>query len=246
MYKDHFSSRAAGYAAHRPGYPPELVRWLAAQAPRRELAWDAGCGSGQLSAGLAEEFDRVIATDASAEQIARATAHPKIDYRCARAEASGLPDGVVDLAVAAQAAHWFDLAAWYAEVRRVARPEGLVALVSYGMLHVDDALGAIVGRFYADVLGPYWPFERRHVEEGYRSLPFPFAEIEVPHFEMRAEWALAGLLGYIETWSAVGALVAAEGSERVETFREEVAAAWGDERRVREIRWPLALRAGRV
>src|SRR5207249_7256547 len=121
-FQDHFSDKAAGYAAYRPVYPPALVDALAALAPGRGLAWDAGCGSGQLSLLLAQRFDRVIATDASADQIAHATAHPKVEYRCAPAEASGLADGIADLAVAAQAAHWFDLPDYYAEVRRVAPP----------------------------------------------------------------------------------------------------------------------------
>src|SRR2546427_5511649 len=49
----------------------------------------------------------------SPEQIARAASHPKVEYRCARAEGSGLPEHVADLATAAQAAHWFDLPAYF-------------------------------------------------------------------------------------------------------------------------------------
>lgn len=196
-FKDHFSERAAGYAAHRPTYPAALVDFLAEVAPRRGLAWDAGCGSGQLSVLLAERFRRVVATDASAEQIAKATPHPNVDYRYAPAEASGLPDAVVDLAVAAQAAHWFDLPAYSAEVRRVTRPGSVVALVTYGLMTVDDEVDPVVRRFYSEVLGPYWPPERRHVEDGYRSLPFPFDEMETPKLEIRVDWAFADLVGYV-------------------------------------------------
>src|SRR2546425_2341275 len=106
---------------------------------RRELAWDAGCGSGQLSVLLAERFARVIATDASPEQIAQATPHRKVAYAVAPAEASGLPPRAADLAVAAQAAHWFDLAAYYAEVRRGGRPGAGVGLVGYGLVDLDHA-----------------------------------------------------------------------------------------------------------
>ena len=50
-FKDHFSDRASGYASHRPVYPPELVDYLAAHCGDVHplTAWDAGCGSGQLS-----------------------------------------------------------------------------------------------------------------------------------------------------------------------------------------------------
>lgn len=245
-FRDHFSDRAAGYAAHRPTYPPALVDFLAGVSPGRELAWDCGCGSGQLTVLLAGRFERVIGLDASAEQLARATPHPRVEYRCARAESSGLADAAVDLAVAAQAAHWFDLAAYYAEVRRVVRPGGVVALVTYGRLSVVDDVDAVVDRFYSEVLGPYWPPERRHVEDGYRSLPFPFEEIEAPRLEMCQEWTLGRLIGYVETWSAVRALEAAEGCAAVEAFRRELARAWGRAGVVRPVRWPLSLRVGRV
>ncbi len=245
-FADHFSGRAAGYAAHRPVYPPALADFLAGAAPARELAWDAGCGSGQLSVVLAGRFARVIATDASAEQLAVAPPHPRITYRRAPAEVSGLPDGVADLAVAAQAAHWFDLPVYYAEVRRVARPGAIVALVTYGNMIVDDAVDPVIGRFYAQVLGRYWAPGRRHVEDGYRSLPFPFDECASPALEISARWALPHVLGYVGTWSAVRALEQTEGPAPLAAFAHDLARVWGPEETVRAVRWPLSLRVGRV
>ncbi|HEX9283895.1 MAG TPA: class I SAM-dependent methyltransferase [Gemmatimonadales bacterium] len=246
-FKDHYSAGAAGYAAHRPTYPDALGDFLATAAPRRELAWDAGCGSGQLSVLLAApgRFARVIGTDASAEQIAHAPPHPRIAYARAPAEASGLPDAAADLAVAAQAAHWFDLPAYYAEVRRVARPGAIVALITYGLLSVDGEIDPVVRRFYTEVLGPYWPPERRHVEDAYRSLPFPFDDIAPPPLEMRAAWALADVVGYVKTWSAVRAIERAHGRTPLETFRRVLGRAWGAAETVRPVRWTLALRVGR-
>lgn len=244
-FKDHFSQVAVGYAAHRPSYPPALVDFLARLAPARRLAWDAGCGSGQLALLLANAFERVIATDASAEQIAQATAHANVEYRCAAAEVSGLPDRVVDLATAAQAAHWFDLPAYYAEVRRVARPGAIVALISYGVCAAGSDLDAVIRPFYRDVLPAYWPPERWHVDDGYRSLPFPFEELPTPSFEIQRDCGLADLIGYVGTWSAVWALERAQGQGPFATFRRELAAAWGPAA-IRTVRWPLALRVGRV
>jgi len=245
-FQDHFSDVAAAYAAYRPSYPPALVDFLARLAPARRLAWDAGCGSGQLSLLLAGHFERVVATDASPEQIARATAHPKVEYRCARAEASGLPERVADLVTAAQAAHWFDLPAYFAEVRRVTRPGGIVALISYGVVTADADLDAVIRPFYREVLGAYWPPERRHVDEGYRSLPFPFEELDGPSLEIRLDWRLEDLVGYVGTWSAVWALERAHGQASFATFRRQLAKAWGPATTVRTVRWPLALRVGRV
>ena len=245
-FQDHFSDVAAAYAAYRPSYPPALVDFLARLAPARRLAWDAGCGSGQLSLLLAGHFERVVATDASPEQIARATAHPNVEYRCARAEASGLPERVADLVTAAQAAHWFDLPAYFAEVRRVTRPGGIVALISYGVVTANADLDAVIRPFYREVLGAYWPPERRHVDEGYRSLPFPFEELDGPSLEIRLDWRLEQLVGYVGTWSAVWALERAHGQASFATFRRQLAKAWGPATTVRTVRWPLALRVGRV
>jgi SAM-dependent methyltransferase len=245
-FKDHFSEGAAAYAAHRPTYPAGLVDFLARLAPARRLAWDSGCGSGQLSVLLAGGFERVVATDASPEQIERAAPHPQVEYRCAPAGASGLAAGVVDLATAAQAAHWFDLPAYYAEVRRVTRPGGVVALVSYGVVTVDAEVDAILRPFYRGVLASFWPPERRHVDDGYRSLPFPFEELETPGFEIRLDWRLEDLVGYIGTWSAVWALEQGEGPGPFATLRRDLAAAWKPAAAARTVRWPLALRVGRV
>ena len=241
-----FSGNSREYAEFRPRYPAAVVDYLAEVAPRTELAWEAGCGSGQFSLPLAARFDRVIATDASAEQVRHASQHPKVEYRVAPAEASGLPDAVADLAVAAQAAHWFDLDGYYAEVRRVTKPDAVIALVTYGGTVVDDAVDPVVLRFYSDTLGTYWAPERLHVEAGYQTLPFPFEPIEAPAFEIAAEWTVEQFLGYVDTWSASRALQRAQGSGGTAAFRQELEAAWKLGPSVRTVSWRLRMRVGRV
>ncbi len=124
---DHFSGIAAQYAQARPHYPAALFDWLAAHCAKRTLAWDCGAGNGQASVALAAYFEQVHATDISAAQLAEAPAHPRIHYRVAPADASALPSHTADLITVAQALHWFDLDAFYAEARRVLRPGGLIA-----------------------------------------------------------------------------------------------------------------------
>ncbi len=245
-FPDHYSDQAEAYAAHRPGYPGSLVDVLAELPEKAGTAWEAGCGSGQLSVPLARRFERVLATDASAGQVAQGRPHPRVEYRCAPAHASGLPPGSADLAVAAQAAHWFDLDAYYREVRRVARPGGAVALVSYGTPSMEGAVGTLLRRFYEEVLGPWWPEERRHVEEGYHALPFPFPTLETPELRMEEVWPRSRVLGYVGTWSAVRALEEAEGPGAFQAFVAAVREAWPDGADARTIRWPLSVRAGRV
>jgi SAM-dependent methyltransferase len=244
-FKDHFSTRSADYAAYRPTYPMALVDALAQACPAHDCALDVGCGTGQLSVLLARRFRQVIATDASAKQIEAAEAQESVVYRVAKAEESGLSDASVDLVVAAQAAHWFDLPAFYAEARRVGRPGALIALVTYGVLEVDEAIREPVRHFYYDVITPYWPPERRHVEEGYRSFDFPFLPVTLPTPAIEVQWRIDDLLGYADTWSAVRALEKAVGHGKLEDFAKHLSAAWGDPEQPRRVRFPLSVRAGR-
>lgn len=246
MFKDHFSSDSKGYAAYRPTYPSELVTQLAALCVNTERAWDCGCGTGQLSVLLAERFDEVLATDASAAQIAKAQPHPRVVYQTATAEHSGLPDQSVDLITVAQAAHWFDLPRFYAEVKRVARPNAVIALISYGVLHVEGAVNAAIQQFYYQTIHSYWPAERQHVEDGYSQLDFPFAALELPALTMQADWDLDQLMGYLNTWSAVKEAQLALGANPVDALRAQLTKEWGAANTKRRVEWPLSLRVGRV
>jgi ubiquinone/menaquinone biosynthesis C-methylase UbiE len=245
-FKDHFSSNPAGYAGFRPGYPGALFDWLARQCKARETAWDCATGSGQAAVALAERFQRVIATDASAAQVGQAQAHAGVEYRVAPAEASGLPDASVDLVSVAQAAHWFDLDAFYAEARRVLKPGGLVALWGYEKLRLEPALASVVGRFYHGDLDGFWPPERALVESGYRDLVLPFAEIAAPEFDMAADWTLDQLIGYFGTWSAVKNYRQTRGIDPLPTVRAALEPLWGSPGTPKNIQWPLFLRVGRV
>src|ERR1041385_2573351 len=226
-FKDHFSDRAARYAEFRPRYPEALTEYLASLVSHPAIAWDVGCGSGQLSTQLGDRFERVIATDASAEQGARATPHARVEYLMAPAEKAPIADRSVDLIGVAQAAHWFDLPAFYREVRRVARPRAAIALITYAITEVEPPIGALVDHFYAVTLKDWWPPERRHTEDLYARLPFPFEEMQAPPIEMSVHWSADQLIGYISTWSAVRALEKAKGSDAFDRLAAEIRAGWG-------------------
>lgn len=246
-FKDHFSRLAGDYVAYRPTQPSAAIDFVAGLAPRRGVAWDCATGSGQAAVGLASHFARVIATDASAAQIAHAAPHPRISFHVAPAEASGIAGGIVDLVTVAQAAHWLDLDAFYREVRRVAAPEAAIALWAYGNARLDaPGLDEALRRFSRETVGPYWPPERRLVDEGYRTIPFPFAEVRPPLFTLERSWTLAELVGYLRTWSATARYAEARGHDPVQALEAELGAAWGDPGTRRLVRWPLAMRAGRV
>lgn len=244
-FKDHFSKQADDYAKYRPVYPRELFEYLAGLAPGRELAWDCGTGNGQAALGLVEFFDRVIATDPSEAQIRNAEAHPKVDYGVAPAEATGIASGSVDLITVAQALHWFDHDRFAKEVRRVLKPGGVLAAWCYGLNEIAPEIDPIVRHYYSEVVGPYWPPERRFIDERYASIPFALPEFPAPEFAIRADWKLDEFIGYLNTWSATRRFCQAEGRDPLPALRAELAAAWGPDAAPRRVRWPVYLRVGR-
>ncbi|HMJ06437.1 MAG TPA: class I SAM-dependent methyltransferase [Chthoniobacterales bacterium] len=245
-FKDHFSGHAAEYARFRPVYPAALFAYLASLAPEHNRAWDCATGNGQAARGLAHHFQLVTATDASAEQIAKAEPHERVEYRIAPAEKSGLDASSIDLVTVAQALHWFDITAFLGEVQRVLKPRGIVAVWAYNLLTICPPVDRLVQEFYAETTGPYWPPERALVESGYSALAFPFEELAPPAFEMEAHWRLEQLLGYLRTWSATQKFVAARGFDPVDALGERMRESWGERGEERLVRWPLTLRVGRT
>jgi SAM-dependent methyltransferase len=245
-FKDHFSGQATEYTRYRPTYPAPLFGWLAGLTQNHERAWDCGCGNGQAAMGLTPYFQEVIATDPSRQQIENAVHHERISYAVVPAEASGLEPASIDLVVIAQALHWFDFERFYGEVRRVVRPAGVLAAISYGEVRVEGAPAPVISRFYHELIGPYWPPERRYVDEHYRTIPFPFDEISAPPFAMEIAWNMEQLLGYLGTWSAVKEYQRHQGAHPLEMIAAELAKAWGDPAELRLVSWPLALRVGLV
>lgn len=245
-FKDHFSGVANRYADFRPHYPAEIFDYLATLVPKTALVWDCAAGNGQATVDLAKRFSSVVATDASKEQIASAKPIANVEYRVAPAEQSGLPDKSVGMVTVAQALHWFDFEKFYAEVKRVLVPGGVFAAWAYGINVVEgDEANRLVQDFYANVVGPYWPPERKLVEEGYRTIPFPFEEWTPPSFRMESRWTMDELLGYFSTWSATNRFVKANGRNPVAALEKELAKVWGERSAARWVTWPLSLRVGR-
>jgi SAM-dependent methyltransferase len=244
-FHDHFSGHAADYARARPTYPDALFAWLAAEAPGRALAWDCATGNGQAAVALAAYFEEVFATDASGSQVANAVPHPRVRYAVAPADVVPLADGTVDLVTVAQAAHWFDLPRFFAEAVRVLRPGGLLALWGYGLMRVAPGVDPLIDRFDREIVGPWWPPERRLIDERYASIALPLPDVAPPPFEMHVDWDLEGLLAYVGTWSSVHRHRADRGEDPMLWLRSALAAVWGEPSTVRRVTWPLFLEVGR-
>ena len=243
-FKDHFSGHAAEYARFRPRYPEPLFAYLAEISPARDAAWDCATGNGQAAVMLAAQFAKVIATDASEQQIASAELCDNVDYRVAPAEASGIASRSIDVVTVAQALHWFDIPAFFAEATRVLKPRGAIAVWAYNLLTVSPEIDALVHEFYSETTGPYWPPERVIVEAGYRGVDFPFEPIAPPDFAMESSWTADQLFGYLRTWSATKRFIADRGFDPVDALADKVRPLWTDGTRV--VHWPVMMRVGRV
>lgn len=244
-FRDHFSRQAGLYSTFRPSYPPELFEYISGLAPVRRRAWDCATGSGQAAVPLSRYFSQVIATDASAQQIAHAEPAQNVSYSVAQADASGLDPDSVNLVTVAQALHWLDLDDFYAEARRVLVRDGVIAIWGYGDPEVDDPeLQRIAHQFNRGTIEKYWTANRDILLDGYRSLPFPFREIVPPEFRVEMRWTLSQLAGYFRTWSATDRYISEHGRDPVIPVEADLAGTWGDRGKTRLIRWPLYLRVG--
>ena len=243
--KDNFSSEAGAYATYRPQYPDAFFDYLRTLPMQFGNAWDCGTGSGQVAAGLAPLFHQVHATDISASQLQHAVKLPNIHYSMQPAEETHFPSHFFDLVIAGQAAHWFNLDKWYAEVRRTGKEHAWIIILGYGNISITPAVDSVVLKLYKDILGSYWDQERRYIDEHYRTLPFPFREVAPPPFTINYTWTRAHLLGYLRTWSAWRHFKARNGKDPIEAIEKDLEHAWGDTLS-REITFPVLLRVGKL
>ena len=241
--KDYFSSNSSEYAKFRPGYPSKLIEFLKQLPVEKQRAWDCGTGNGQVAGELADFFSEVKATDISENQIAQAVQKSNISYSLQPAEKTGFPYDFFDLVTVAQAIHWFDFQPFYAEVKRVLKPGGYIAVIGYELFRSNPATNTIIDHFYRETVGPYWHPERKYLEEQYQTIPFPFEEVRTPNFSVKETWSLERLLGYLNTWSAVKNYERQKGENPVALIEEELQQSFGE---TGEVEIPILFRLGRV
>lgn len=244
--KDLFSSGSEAYAQFRPQYPQSLYDWLLSQVTTREKVWDCGTGSGQVACALAACFTKVYATDISQKQLENAVQKSNIFYSVNAAENSGFPANEFDLITVGQAIHWFDFDRFYAEVKRTLKPGGILAVIGYGLVRSNqEKINSLIDDLYTDILGKYWEPERKYIDENYRTLPFPFPEIEVPQLSMICSWSVEHFTGYLYTWSAVRNYMEKTGMDPLKTIYRELQ-SYRDTKTEIEFHFPVLLRAGKM
>jgi SAM-dependent methyltransferase len=203
-----FGAVAADYAAWRPGYPSDVVAFLAGGAaghdrPRRIL--DLGAGTGLLTAMLVGAGHRVVAADVSADMLAELTARlPDVPTLVAGAESLPLPDAGLDVIVAAQAAHWFEPVAASREFLRVLAPGGAVGFV----WNTQEATAPWTAEL-AGLLGENTRDQTGDRPEGNRAIVDAFATqldaaVEVHHSRWAHRVPPAAVVGRAASSSRVG------------------------------------------
>jgi ubiquinone/menaquinone biosynthesis C-methylase UbiE len=244
MAKDLFSNNSKEYAAFRPTYPSALYDFMMMHVKNKTQAWDCACGNGQVARDLADRVDKVFATDQSASQIDNAIRRDNIVYSVGSAERTSFADQQFDLVTVGQAIHWFNIPKFIAEVRRVTKPGGVVAVWGYSLLSIDTGIDLLISNFYTSVIGPYWDKERKLVDDRYRTIEFPFKRIDVPSFEFSFDWTLEELRGYLNTWSSVQKYIKQNQSNPVDKVISQIRPLWNDERK--KVSFPLFVRMGKV
>lgn len=243
MSKDLFSSHAAQYAAFRPTYPRELYDFIFSLTENFDSAWDVGTGNGQVARDISKKFNKVFATDISQKQIENATQADNIFYSVS-GETSSFPEKSFDLICVAQAIHWFDREKFYTEVKRVAKPNSLIAIWGYGLLFINSKIDPMIRDFYVNVVGSYWDKERKLIDEELKTITFPFEEIKAPAFSFSFQWTLNELQGYLTTWSAVQKFMREKNFNPVDELIQKIKPLWESEKHT--IQFPLFTRIGRV
>ena len=244
-FKDHFSGHSEEYSQYRPDYPAELFKFLSSITPSHNLAWDCATGSGQAAHGLVKYFRKIIATDASEQQIKNAAHHKNISYKVAPAHKTTIQTKSIDLITVAQALHWFELDQFYKEAERVLKKNGIIAVWTYNLLNISLEIDLVVNYFYHDIVGEFWPPERKFVENGYENIPFPFHQLPSPCFRMTAKWTLGQLIGYMSTWSAVKRYRNNKGNDPIESIEKELTRLWDGRSTIMDVYWPLSILIGK-
>jgi ubiquinone/menaquinone biosynthesis C-methylase UbiE len=204
LSKDNFSKQSDVYVKFRPNYPQELYDFLMPQVAKKELALDCGTGNGHAASILAGYFKKVFAIDISSNQLKNAVKKDNIEYIICPVEQTPFKNDSFDLITVATAVHWFQFDAFYNEMYRIGKDGCIFSCWAYSLLQTNEpGVNELLQSFYFETLKGYWDKERKLVEEEYKTLPFPFEEIENPGFSNRLEWSFEELEGYLNTWSAV-------------------------------------------
>ncbi|KAG0223698.1 S-adenosyl-L-methionine-dependent methyltransferase [Mortierella sp. GBAus27b] len=207
------------YQSFRPGYNDNFYNMVYNYHAKNNgqfiIAVDVGTGTGQVATVLADKFEHVYGVDASAAMLASAVQKPNITYRVSKSEdLSWIPDSSVDVVTVAEAIHWFDLPRFFAEVKRILKPKGTFAVISYGLAKLSNYPQGSkrIDEFSndPDQLGKCWQSGAEMVDNMLRSVEVPLKNEERHYFPdhpdglpplMGETVSIAHFRNYLKTWS---------------------------------------------
>lgn len=242
--KDNFSKQASGYSKFRPQYPDELIEYVVSFVQNKGQALDIATGNGQVASKLSPFFETVYGTDISQKQLDNAIQADNIIYQLSAAEKMTFENQKFDLITVAQAVHWFDFDVFYKEIYRILKPDGIFAVMGYGLFSTNAHSDVILNHFYYNIVGLYWDKERKYLDENYETIPFPFDEITVKKFRNQLSWTFEELTGYLETWSATQHYISKNHQNPIDLIRNELQSSW--EKNNKQVSFPLLLRIGKL
>ena len=136
QFLNRFTGRAGDYDRYRPGYPDGIITYLQGKIrfSRKWVVADMGSGTGILSELFLKNGNSVFCVEPNEDMRSVAEKNlakygPLFISVDGRAEATTLEPDSIDLIVAGQALHWFDLRGARSEFRRILRKNGLVAII---------------------------------------------------------------------------------------------------------------------
>jgi ubiquinone/menaquinone biosynthesis C-methylase UbiE len=242
--KDNFSKQAFQYSKFRPQYPDEMIDYLVSFVKNKGVALDIATGNGQVAHKLSRFFKTVYAIDISQNQLNNAIPTENIIYKVASAENTFFKKQEFDLITVAQAVHWFDFDLFYKEIDRILKPDGIFAVLGYGLFSTNADSDKILRDYYHNIIGPYWDSERKYLDENYKTIPFPFEEISTESFENHLTWTFEELMGYLKTWSATQHYISKNNQNPLDLIYDDLKVSW--QKSDKKVTFPLLLRIGKL
>lgn len=242
-FSDHFSQISKQYQKYRPDYPEQLYQIILKHTTKRQMLWDAGCGTGQVLKALGPKFENCYGSDASEDQIGEAKKHlPQYRLASEMAEACSLQPGSCSLITVAQALHWFKRESFFQKVRTVGDKRAMLAVWCYGLHELPEHLNDVLLYFYERILGDYWPPQRRLIDSGYQDIQFPFRDVTYMKLKMKKEMNLHTYLGYVNTWSAIQAYrIKHNDHDPLDLYSDSLLQLWTKPEEQKIIQFPLHL-----
>src|SRR6202042_441250 len=121
----------------------------------------------------------------SFELLSQATPLQNAYYVQSSSEQLPIRSNSIDLIGVAQAMHWFSLHDFYNEVRRVLKPNGIIAAWCYNQAVIESTIDYVINKVYSKITkSQNSSREREYLYDHYHTIPFPFERISTPAFSI--------------------------------------------------------------